>query len=70
MCRVPPITMLSQAPYPASFEQAVERILSSRQISRADQQLLLSLQTLTTQQRAMVNRLFDRLRLGLLKVVD
>ncbi|EKQ70801.1 hypothetical protein OsccyDRAFT_1106 [Leptolyngbyaceae cyanobacterium JSC-12] len=62
--------MLSQAPYPTSFEQAVDRILASRRITRADQQLLLSLQDLTAQQRAMVNRLFDRLRSGLLKVVD
>ncbi|MBF2026339.1 MAG: hypothetical protein IGS48_06170 [Oscillatoriales cyanobacterium C42_A2020_001] len=66
--------MLTQAPRPLSFEQSfeqvVDRILSSRQITRADQQLLLSPHNLTTQQRAMVNRLFDRLRLGLLKVVE
>ncbi|MDX2230018.1 MAG: hypothetical protein NW220_10290 [Leptolyngbyaceae cyanobacterium bins.349] len=53
-----------------SLEQVVNRILSSRRITRQDQHSLLSLYNLTTQERALINRLFDRLRTGLIKVVD
>jgi len=62
--------MISQASTSESLEQVVNRILSSRQITRQDQHQLLSLYNLSTQEKALVNRLFDRLRMGLVKVVD
>lgn len=61
--------MSTQAPA-FTLEQIVDRILSSRQITRNDQHSLLALYNLTIQEQAMVNRIFDRLRMGLLKVVD
>ncbi len=62
--------MISQIPTSDSLEQIVNRILSSRQITRRDQFHLLSLQSLTSQEQALINRLFDRLRMGFVKVVD
>ena len=62
--------MLTQAPGSNSFEQIVNRILTSRQITRQDQYSLLALYDLDGQQQALINRLFDRLRAGLIKVVD
>jgi hypothetical protein len=53
-----------------SLEQIVDRILASRQITRQDQYRLLSLQSVTMQEQALINRLFDRLRMGLIRVVD
>lgn len=53
-----------------SLEQVVNRILTSRQITHEDQHLLLLSKTLTTQELALINRVFDKLRQGLLKVVD
>ncbi|HIK53758.1 MAG TPA: hypothetical protein IGS37_01035 [Synechococcales cyanobacterium M55_K2018_004] len=57
-----------------SVEQLVEHILTSRRISRADQErfmkALLSKNTLTEREQAQVNRVFDALRSGLLRVVD
>jgi hypothetical protein len=55
---------------PVSLEQLVERILTSRKITRLDQHALLALSKLNSQECALINRVFDRLRLGLLKVVD
>ncbi len=57
-------------PPPMSLEQVVNRILTSRQITHEDQHLLLLSRTLTPQEQALINRVFDRLRRGLLKVVD
>lgn len=57
--------------FPAiSLEQVVNRILTSRQITHEDQHLLLLFTTLTAQEQALINRVFDKLRQGLLKVVD
>jgi hypothetical protein len=53
-----------------SLEPIAERILSSRRITRADQLLLLTPHSLTVQEQALVNRVFDRLRSGLIRVVD
>jgi hypothetical protein len=53
-----------------SLEQVVNRILTSRQITYEDQHLLLLFKTLTPQEQALINRVFDKLRRGLLKVVD
>ncbi len=52
------------------LESIVERILSTRQITRVDQHSLLALGNLTAQEKQLINRVFDRLRMGLLKVVD
>jgi hypothetical protein len=54
----------------ASIQDIVNRILASRQITRIDQHLLLSLSSLNTDDRNLINLIFDRLRSGLLKVVD
>ncbi|MDX2240490.1 MAG: hypothetical protein NW224_07395 [Leptolyngbyaceae cyanobacterium bins.302] len=70
MLSCPLVVMYMQASTPDSLEQVVNRILSSRQITRQDQNCLLHLYNLTTQERALINRLFDRLRTGLIKVVD
>jgi hypothetical protein len=55
---------------PVSIEQLVERILNSRQITRVDQYSLWALSNLSAQEKLLINRVFDRLRMGLLKVVD
>ena len=52
------------------LESIVERILSTRRITRVDQHSLLALGNLTAQEKQLINRVFDRLRMGLLKVVD
>jgi len=62
--------MLTQAPVSDSLEQVISRILASRQITRQDQHHLLNLYDLTAQQRSLINQLFDRFRLGLIRVVD
>ncbi|MBD1870757.1 hypothetical protein H6F88_21300 [Oculatella sp. FACHB-28] len=58
----------------ASVEQIVEQMFAARQISSADQSkfmsLLLSKQVLTPAEQTQVNRVFDGLRSGRLKVVD
>jgi hypothetical protein len=53
-----------------SLEQVINRILASRRITHEDQHLLLQTRTLTPQEQALINRLFDKLRNGLIKVVD
>lgn len=62
--------MISSIAPASSLEQLVNHILSSRQITRQDQRQLLALQNLTTQEHNLINRLFDRLRLGFVRVVD
>ncbi|NJL37629.1 MAG: hypothetical protein HC879_15020 [Leptolyngbyaceae cyanobacterium SL_5_9] len=58
----------------ASVEQIVEQLLAARRISRADQEkfmsVLLSKRALTPAEQNQVNRVFDGLRTGRLKVVD
>ncbi len=57
-----------------SIEQVVERIFRSHRITRADQQLfmnaLLTKHALSREDRANIDRVFDGLRRGLLRVVD
>lgn len=53
-----------------TFEQIFERIMSSRKITREDQLMLLTWQNLSMPEQVMLNQVFDRLRMGLLKVVD
>ena len=54
--------------------QVVERIFKFRQISRLDQQLLmsalLSKDALDQTEQTLVNQIFDALKKGLLRVVD
>jgi hypothetical protein len=55
-------------------QQIVERIFVFRQISRTDQRLLmstfLSQESLSEAEHLLINRVFDALKQGLLKVVD
>ena len=57
-----------------SIEQVVDRILSSRKISRTDQQALMaalmSKNAISTKDQLLINRVFDALRKGQLRVVD
>lgn len=57
-----------------SIEQMVHKITSSGKISRADQQqfmaALLSQKTISSAEEAMINRIFELLRAGRLRVVD
>jgi hypothetical protein len=62
--------MISSIAPATSLEQLIDHILSSRQITRQDQRQLLARQNLTTQEQTLINRLFDRLRLGFVRVVD
>lgn len=67
--------MQTQAHLPeSSLEQVIKKIFTSYRITRADQQLfmktLLSKDTLTPQEQEQIDRVFDALRRGLLRVVD
>jgi hypothetical protein len=57
-----------------TIEQIVHKITSSGRINRADQQqfmaTLLSLNTLNSTEEALINRVFELLRSGRLRVVD
>jgi hypothetical protein len=57
-----------------AIEQIVERIFSHRRITRADQErfmsALLAKNSLTEAEQRQINRVFDALRNGLLRVVD
>lgn len=57
-----------------SVEQIVERIFTLRQIARTDQRLLMSAflaqDSLSEKDHAEINRVFDALRRGLIRVVD
>jgi hypothetical protein len=53
-----------------SVTPIAEKILNSRQITRADQQLLLIPHPLSLQEQQLIDRVFDRLRQGFLRVVD
>lgn len=62
--------MSAQVLSPSPIEETVNRILTSRRITRIDQRLLLSLNSISREEQALLNQVFDRLRRGLLKVVD
>lgn len=51
-------------------QDIVERILASRRITRMDQQLLFSLRTLSADEQALINKVFDRLQQGFIRVSD
>lgn len=57
-----------------SVREVVERIFSSRRITRADQHrfmsALLSKDSLSIEEREQIDRVFEGLRRGLLRVVD
>jgi len=53
-----------------SIQQVVDQILTSRRITRRDQQVLVAQTHLNAEDQALVTQLFDRLRRGLLRVVD
>lgn len=57
-----------------SIQQMVEHIFSTRRITRFDQErfmsALLSKKALTSKEQDQINRVFDALRSGLLRVVD
>jgi hypothetical protein len=57
-----------QAQTSLSLMEVVDRIFTSRKITRADQQLFLSLNTLSIEERKLINQVFDRLHRGLLRV--
>ncbi len=55
---------------PPSLNDVVDRILSSRRITRIDQRLLIALADRSNDEHTRLNEVFDRLRRGLLRVVD
>ncbi|GEM_PF-640017 len=65
---------IQRKPSKQIIKETVERILASRRITRTDQQLLmaalLSKNSLSLEDQVQVNRIFDRLRIGLIRVVD
>lgn len=58
----------------ASVKDVVERIFTSRKITRADQRrfmaALMSKDALTAEEHEQIDRVFDGLRRGVLRVVD
>jgi len=64
----------SAHPSTANLEQIIERIFDTRQISRADQQhfmrVLLSKDALSLADQRQIDRVFEGLRQGRLRVVD
>jgi transcriptional regulator CtsR len=60
--------------HPDTLDRIVERIFSSHKITRADQQrfmsAMLSRETLSGEDQKKINRVFDALQKGLLRVVD
>lgn len=67
--------MLCQSTLPKlSVEQIVERIFAFRQISRVDQHLLmstlLSKDALSDREHMEINRVFDAVQRGLIRVVE
>ena len=59
---------------PAKTKQLVERIFTSRKITRADQHLfmssLLSKSVISEEERCLINRVSEGVQRGLLRVVD
>jgi hypothetical protein len=66
--------MLSTTSFPqVTVDEVVSRIFSSRRITRIDQRLfmmLLSQCLVTEEERAMIDRVYEGLRAGLLRVAD
>lgn len=61
-------------PQESNINQIVTRIFSTHRITRADQQIfmatLLSKDSLSAEEQSQIDRVFDGLRQGLLRVVD
>jgi hypothetical protein len=53
-----------------ALERIVERIFASRCITRADQRIFMSLNSVDTQEQSLINRVYEGLHRGLLRVVD
>lgn len=56
-----------------SLEQAIEHILSTRRITRNDQNMLMSMfakKTLSPQDAVLINRVYEALHQGRVRVVD
>lgn len=68
--------MPTQVPNPSdsNINQIVTRIFTTHRITRADQQIfmatLLSKDSLSAEEQSQIDRVFDGLRQGLLRVVD
>jgi|JI81BgreenRNA_FD_contig_21_7997808_length_253_multi_2_in_0_out_0_1 hypothetical protein len=68
--------MPTETPNPpeSNINQIVTRIFSTHRITRADQQIfmatLLSKDSLSAEEQSQIDRVFDGLRQGLLRVVD
>ncbi len=58
----------------ADVQSIIDRIFQTRRISRTDQQMflqaMLSKQFLTSREQEQVDRIFDGLRSGLVRVID
>jgi hypothetical protein len=70
-----PLSHNSQYPlFDTGIESLIIRILNERRITRTDQQCLmsalLSKEALTSEEHNQINRVFDALRRGLIRVVD
>ncbi|MDX2214941.1 MAG: hypothetical protein SFY66_16760 [Oculatellaceae cyanobacterium bins.114] len=67
--------MQSQVNFPdTSIEQLIDHIFATRRITRVDQErfmtALLSKKALNDAEQVQINRVFDALRSGLIRVVD
>lgn len=66
--------MHSEASLPTGVDDLVEQIVSSRRITKADQMrmmsALLSQNRITETEHQQINRVFEGLRSGLIRVVD
>jgi hypothetical protein len=54
----------------AALERLVERIFASRCITRADQRIFMSLNSVNPQEQNLINRVYEGLHRGFLRVVD
>lgn len=55
---------------PYVLSQVVDHILTSRRITRQDQRLLMSLKSPSSEEQSLINRVYEALHRGLLKVAD
>jgi hypothetical protein len=66
--------MQSEANLPTGVDELVEQIVSSRRITKADQMrmmsALLAQNCISDREQRQINRVFEALRSGLIRVVD
>lgn len=55
---------------PSPIEAVVDRIFASRRITRADQMLLMHCQAISLAEKTLIDRVFEGLKRGLLRVAD